>query len=113
MERLNTLKSLKDPNEFTLEEIRTLDPKIQAKVVLALSKTRRQALIEECYQKVVFAQNLTCSTPVMCADPKEPTSTLPPYTTLKIFSNLYGCLLGWQFEADLRERQEELEDGRR
>ena len=99
------LRNLKDANLFTLEEVRVLSHRLQARIIGQMSVERRKELTAQCLEKVIFAQNATCCRPINVADPKEPTNTLPPYTTLKIYENLYTCLAGWQFEADLAPRE--------
>ena len=97
---------LKDANLFTLDELRLLSHKLQTRVIGDMSLERRKELTQQCYDKMMYAQDATCTRHINVADPKEPTNTLPPYTTLKIFSNLYGCLAGWQFEEDLVAKEE-------
>ena len=97
------VKITADTTQLTIEELASLSPRTMQKVLRAMPKDHRKALLSECEEKIDILSE-TCTRPgYECADSKIVGFT-SPYTMLKKYSHMYTCLAGFQTAGDLEER---------
>ena len=100
--------SIEAINKMSLEELASIgNARTQEAVLKRLSPSRREALIQECEDRVTFYQNKICNPGFEATSPRsfQGNGFSDPYTELKRYSHIYTCLAGWMTAEDMTVRE--------
>ena len=97
------VKITADTTQLTIEELASLSARTMQKVLRAMPKDHRKALLGECEEKIDILSEACTRPGYECADSKIVGFT-SPYTMLKKYSHMYTCLAGFQTAGDLEAR---------
>lgn len=99
--------TLKNANEFTLEELSALSPRSLTKILDQMTNEHKQELLDECLMRIEVATARGTAVGNEWADSRGVTRFPSPYVLAKKYTYLYTCIAGWATEADLEARSRE------
>lgn len=95
----------KEPDLFSLEDLMTLRPQSMQMIIHQMSEEHKQALMDECLYLAEVATTKGTAVGMEWTDYRGVCRFPSPYNLAKKYMYLYTCISGWQFEADLREKE--------